>query len=452
MKELNKEIIKIAVPITIQSLFQASLSVIDQIMVGQLGKNSIAGIGLGGKFSSIFTVTVAAVATALGIMTSQYYGSRTVDREKAEKGISDSFHFNLSAGVLIAVIFTVLSMLIPVGIMNLYSEDSLTVKAGAVYLFIIAIGFIPQTISLMMSTLLRTIGYAKYPMYASVLSVILNTIINYILIFGKCGFPAMGLKGAAVATTFVRIVELLIIVFEYAAIKSKIDIKIKMNLIKTDYQKQFLTGALHILWPILMCEFMWSLGENVYAVIYGRMGTDACAAMTLTNPVQSIIIGAFTGISSAAGIIIGRKLGENKFDTAYDYSKRMMKYGIIGTIVLGIILSLVAHVYVNLFNVSGNVKQLTVYILYAYAIIVTVKVQNMILGGGILRSGGNTRILMWIDIIGTWMFGIPLGLLGSYVLDLPIYFVYFMLSLEEIVRLVICLRVFTKRKWMKNIT
>ena len=201
-----------------------------------------------------------------------------------------------------------------------------------------------------------------------------------------------------------------------------------------------------------MCDFLWSLGENGYAMIYGRIGTDACAAMTLTNPVQALLIGLFSGIAAAAGIIVGKALGQSRYDDAYIMSEKMFKIGFAGSIILGILLSIFSSLYVKIFFVPSDVKQNTIYILYAFSIVLFVKVSNMILGGGTLRSGGNTRIVMAIDIIGTWIVGIPLGFIAAFILNLPIYLVYFILSLEEVVRLVISLIVFKKRIWMKNIT
>ena len=442
-KEFYKEIRHIAVPITLQSFFQSSVSVIDQIMVGQLGSISIAGAGIGGKFSSLLIVTITGIATGAGILISQYYGS------KNEKGVNDSFIVNLIFALLVGAVFSIFSILFSKGIMSIYSTDSPTIECAASYLKIVSFGFIPMTLTIIISSLLRCIGYASYPMAASIMSVVSNTILNYIFIFGKLGFPALGLDGAAYATDIARIIEFIMIITFLIKVrkKDKLYISFQVNLNKNFIRKIFM-----ILWPILMCEFLWSLGENGYAMIYGRIGTDACAAMTLTNPVQSLLIGLFSGIASAAGIIAGKALGQSRYDDAYIMSKKMFEIGIAGSIILGILLSVFSSLYVKIFSVSSDVKQNTIYILYAFSIILFVKVSNMILGGGTLRSGGNTKIIMAIDIIGTWIVGIPMGFIAAFILNLPIYVVYFILSLEEVVRLVISLIVFKKRIWMKNIT
>lgn len=208
---------------------------------------------------------------------------------------------------------------------------------------------------------------------------------------------------------------------------------------------------LGILAPILVCEFMWSLGENVYAAIYGNIGTDACAAMTMTGPIQGLVIGALSGLAQAAGILIGKSLGNEEYDKAYKDSKRLMWYGLAGSLVLSVALVLLGQFYVRIYNVEPQVRTMAYQLLVVFAIVSPVKVQNMILGGGIIRSGGKTQYVMWVDLIGTWIIGVPLGLLSAFVFDLPITYVYFILSMEEVVRLLISVVIFRKKRWMRTL-
>lgn len=208
---------------------------------------------------------------------------------------------------------------------------------------------------------------------------------------------------------------------------------------------------LGILAPILVCEFMWSLGENVYAAIYGNIGTDACAAMTMTGPIQGLMIGALSGLAQAAGILIGKSLDNEEYDKAYKDSKRLMWYGLAGSLVLSVALVLLGQFYVRIYNVEPQVRTMAYQLLVVFAIVSPVKVQNMILGGGIIRSRGKTQYVMWVDLIGTWIFGVPLGLLSAFVFDLPITYVYFILSMEEVVRLLISVVIFRKKRWMRTL-
>lgn len=210
----------------------------------------------------------------------------------------------------------------------------------------------------------------------------------------------------------------------------------------------FLASALL---PLFVCEASWSLGENVYAAIYGRMGTEQSAAMTLTAPIQGLAIGALCGLSQAAGVIVGKRLGGEDYDGAYRAAKRLMVYGAVGASVLCAVVLLTSGAYVEIYQVSRTVKRLTRQILFVYALAAPFKVLNMILGGGILRSGGRTAYVMGIDMLGTWGFGVPLGLLGAFVWRLPIASVYLLLSLEECIRFAISMAVFRRKRWMRRL-
>lgn len=206
-----------------------------------------------------------------------------------------------------------------------------------------------------------------------------------------------------------------------------------------------------VLLPLFVCEASWSLGENVYAAIYGRMGTEQSAAMTLTAPIQGLAIGALCGLSQAAGVIVGKRLGGENYDGAYRAAKRLMVYGAVGASVLCAVVLLTSGAYVEIYQVSRTVKRLTRQILFVYALAAPFKVLNMILGGGILRSGGRTAYVMGIDMLGTWGFGVPLGLLGAFVWRLPIASVYLLLSLEERIRFAISMAVFRRKRWMRRL-
>ena len=206
-----------------------------------------------------------------------------------------------------------------------------------------------------------------------------------------------------------------------------------------------------VLLPLFVCEASWSLGENVYAAIYGRMGTEQSAAMTLTAPIQGLAIGALCGLSQAAGVIVGKRLGGEDYDGACRAAKRLMVYGAVGASVLCAVVLLTSGAYVEIYQVSRTVKRLTRQILFVYALAAPFKVLNMILGGGILRSGGRTAYVMGIDMLGTWGFGVPLGLLGAFVWRLPIASVYLLLSLEECILFAISMAVFRRKRWMRRL-
>lgn len=435
-----RSVCALAIPVALQSMLQASFSVVDQVMIGQLGEANVAGVGLAGKFTSIYSVMVSAIAAVAGIMISQYLGQRN------SREVKRSFFVNLFFSLGLAGLFSLLCLLLPEQIMELYTKDARIQTAAAEYLVIIAGTFLPIAGASLLSTQLRCLEKASLPLYAGIAAAVLNTGLNYILIFGKLGFAPMGARGAAIATLISQLANFLVILLLYL-------LQQRRNTASVVYPKERFNWKQYgkMLLPILVCEFLWSLGENVYAAIYGHLGTDACAAMTLINPVQSLTIGALCGLSQAAGVIVGKRLGNEAYEDAYDAGKKLMYYGLIGSAIFSVIILCIRPWYVGLYQVEPIVKALTKQILVAYALIAPVKVLNMILGGGVVRSGGRTQYIMFIDIIGTWGVGVPLGLLSAFVFGLSIPYVYFILSLEECVRFAITLAVFRKRHWMQKL-
>lgn len=432
----------IAVPVTLQSLLQSSFSVVDQIMIGQLGTVNIAGIGLAGKFASLYSVLLSAVAAVAGIMIAQYMG-RQEHRE-----VSRSFFVNLCLAAGIGVFFTAVCVFFPVQIMGLYTKDSQTAQIAGRYLRILAVSYLPMAAGQLLAVLLRCMEAAVIPLYAGICAAVINTALNYVLIFGKFGFPKMEADGAAAATVMAQLGNCFLIAALFLVHCRRKNWKLEVVL-KLDRPAAVQYAG--ILLPVLMCEFLWSLGENVYASIYGHLGTDACAAMTLTTPVQVLFIGALSGLAQASGVIIGKTLGKGEYDRAYRESEKLMGYGLAGSAVLSVCLFVCSRYYVQIYQVKPSVMETAVHILTAFALIAPVKVINMILGGGIIRSGGKTRYIMWTDIAGTWGFGVPLGLLAAFVWKLSIPYVYFILSLEECVRLGISLMIFHKKVWMRSL-
>lgn len=442
-----QSVCNLAIPVALQSMLQSSFSIVDQIMIGQLGSVSVAGVGLAGKFSSIFSVLVSAIGAVAGIMIAQYLG------QKNSREIRRSFFVNLLVAVGLAVGFTALCVGCPDVIMGVYTKDIQTRDAAASYLSIIAWTFLPMAGATLLSTLFRCMEKARLPLYASITAAIFNTGLNYVLIFGKFGFSAMGAEGAAVATLVSQIANVLIMLILLPKCGDVLRKKetLEENTLSSKTSAFNWNQYLGMLLPILVCEFAWSLGENVYAAIYGHIGTESSAAMTLINPIQGLMIGALSGLSQAAGVIIGKKLGNREYDDAYESGKKLILYGFIGSLVLSVVIVCSKSLYVQIYQVEDTVKVLTEQILVAYALIAPFKVMNMILGGGIIRSGGKTKYVMVIDMIGTWGFGVPLGLLSAFVLKLSIPYVYFILSLEECIRFGISLVVMRKRNWMQSL-
>jgi len=268
--------------------------------------------------------------------------------------------------------------------------------------------------------------------------------LNYCFIFGNFGAPRLGIAGAAYASVISQAAGALISILCFCRLYGRI--RISLSLGKAGYSQYFL-----MLLPIVLNEFFWSVGQSVYTYVYGHMGTNELAGMSLTGAVQGLTMGALSGLSQAAGILIGKRLGSREYDAAYEDSKKLCCLGVAGSLVFTLLLILIRNPYVQLFNVSGDVRRIGADIMAAFAILMPVKVQNMILGGGIIRSGGKTKYVMMIDMMGTWLIGVPLALLTGLYFKIPVIWVYFVLSQEELVRLIVSVFMFRSRKWMHTL-
>lgn len=442
MKEFGKTVCKIAIPVTLQSMLQSSFSIIDQLMIGQLGESSIAAVGLSGNYSLIFSVIMGAVCTVAGIIIAQFVGAK--DEKEAWRG----FWVSLIFGVLIACVFMSASLLAAETILGLYTKDETTIRVGIPYLKIISFTFVPMSVSAVIAAWLRCNEHASVPLIASLLAVLGNTCFNYLFIFGKFGVAPMGVKGAGYATVISQGLNLCFMLTGFVYCLKKEEKKIYFSF---SLQRLSASEYIAMLMPLVISEFLWSLGQNVNSAVFGHIGTDSLAAYMLTSPIQGLFVGALSGLSAAAGVIVGRYLGEKDFDEAYSASKKLMWIGLFVSLILSGVLVLLAKVYVENYQVSYAVKETAARLLIVFAVYAPVKVLNMILGGGIVRSGGDTKIIMLIDIVGTWIVGIPLCFLTAYGLGLSIVAVYAIFSIEEVVRLGMTLIVFYRKKWMHSI-
>ena len=443
MSEFMKSLCKIAIPVTLQSMLQASFSIVDQIMIGQLGETNISAVGLCGNFSLIFSVVIGAVSTVAGILIAQFIGAENI------KEAWSSFDLSLICGIIISALFLLAAGILPLQILGLYTKDMSIINTGAVYFRIVAFSYIPMAVSNILSAWLRCREHATIPFLASFGAVAVNTGLNYLLIFGKSGLPCMGIKGAAIATLISQLFNLIFIVIGFIYSIRKDGDKPVLSL---HFKKLTIRDYLIMIMPILVSEFLWSLGQNVESAVYGHLGISNLAAYTLTCPIQELIVGALSGLSAAAGVMIGKRLGGKEYDEAYEESKKIMYAGLIGSLVVSALLILLAGEYTGLYRVDYSVKELGKILLIIFALYAPVKVENMILGGGIIRSGGNTKIIMAIDIVGTWCIGIPLCLLAAYIFKWGIVGVYTLLTTEEIFRLVVSLIIFKRRKWMISLS
>nr|WP_229753411.1 MATE family efflux transporter [Paenibacillus segetis] len=441
-RDFYKNVYKIAVPVTMQSLIMALLSLTDQLMVGQLGDVAIASVGMSTKIYGIISVVLAGLAAGVSIYAAQFWGKQ--DR----KSISQLLGIGLFCGFILSFLFTLLVYFKPELCLSMFTTDERVIGDGFIFLQIVALSYVPTMLTMMYSAILRSTTHVKLPMFVSLFTVCLNIVLNYLLIYGNFGFPEWGLKGSAVATLISRFIECIIIisaVYIYR-LPGSVDFKNLFGAGKPLVSKFFQTT-----YPIILTELIWVLGETVYAIIYSRMGTAEMTAMTITFPLQGLSIGLLSGLASAGAVMVGNKLGAGEENLAQQYAKSFISLGIIISLGVGLVIALAAPLYVSAFHVSDDAHQLGIYLVWVFAGFLWVKVANMIMAGGILNSGGDSKFVFAMESTATWLIGVPSGLLLSFVWKQPIFLVYLVLSLEEVVRFGFGLARIHSRKWIKNL-
>lgn len=443
LKELDaKKLFAIALPVSIQSLIQNMLGMIDQVMIGQLGDTVVAAVSLGCRPGFILIYTLSGITAAASIFASQYEGAG--DRSQHAKVMRSAIFCCL----LLTLPFFLLAVCASKTVLRIFISDAAVINVGADYLKICTVSYIPLIFIMTCSAILRSTGRANIPMIAGIGAVIVNTVLNAVFIFGLFGCPAFGAKGAAAATVISYIAEavVLIVYMQVYFPEGGVVRALKIHCSK-DFARTFLITAL----PAIGNELLWALGDSGYTAIYGRMGTEELAAMTLTFPVQGLSVGFFSGLSAAAGIIIGNLLGAQQTKQAYTAAWDFFKLCIVGCAAIGLVIAACAGLYVDFYNVSENVRIIAKQLLVIFAFFLWIKVSNMVMLSGVLRSGGQTRYTLFLDVLGTWGIGIPFGIIAAFVLCADIRFVYILISIEEIVRLMLGLVRVKSKKWMKCI-
>lgn len=440
MKKINnRQIMSLALPIAFQSLIQSSLSLIDQIMVAGLGSTAMAAAGLSLRPLTILFFMLLSVTGTLGIFVAQYWGDGQI-----EKITPTLKHASIYALVILAPILF-MTTIAPRQCMRLFSNDPDVISNGIIYLRIISGTYIPLMLIMLLSSIMKSCGKVKLPMTAGIIAVLINTLLNYLLIYGNGPFPTLGLKGAAIATLIARIIEATIIIV--ALLKSNILRRPTGKLSKAQ-KIQFSKVA----WPLIISELIFISSITFYAILYGRMGTHQMAAMTVLFPLQNIAFGIFAGMSTASSALVGQALGQGAFETAKQGAKKIMQLTLFLGTGLALFFAIILPIYLDFFSLENAVYLQAQSLILIALCILPFQIMNMVIYEGILRTGGQTSYLVKIQLLTLWAIGIPAGIFAGFIFKLPLQYVFLAVSLEEIIRLSISYRMMQKETWIARLT
>ena len=432
----------LAVPITLQSFITSSLNLVDNMMVGTLGEAAIASVGLANQYIFIFTLCLMGINAGASVFMSQLWGKQEL------KGIKTFLGLDLTVGLVASSFFALGAFLFPESIMRILSKDIEVIKLGAEYLRMVAISCLFMNFTQGYSAALRSTEQTKIPMLASLIGVLGNAFLNWVFIFGNLGAPKMGVRGAALATTLARVIEMVFIVSVIYFTQNKVAAHFK-ELLSFNLEKvrvYFKTS-----WSVIVNELIFSIGLTFYSIAYARIGTGAVATMQIATTLNNMFMIFLIGIATAAAIMIGNSIGAGKEERARTYSKHVGKLTPVVGVVLGVVIWFLAPTIVGFFKVTPETYKDTIFVLRIIALFLPLRAFNMVMIVGVFRGGGDTLYSMLVQAGTIWLYSVPLAFIGAILLKFPVYGVFFLVCTEDVIKIIFELGRLKSGKWLKKL-
>ena len=442
------QMLKLALPIALQNLLVSSFTLVDTLMVGQLGDAALAAVGMAGQWSWLLQMVLFGIVSGMSIFVAQYWGEKNIE------GIHKVYGIAISSGILVSLAFFSAAFFAPTGVMHIFNREADVVAAGSAYLKIAAFSYPAVMLGNIMFALLRSTECVKIPMVISLIATLFNAVFNYGLIFGKLGMPKMGIEGAALATcmsSWVSPVAALVIA-KFKKLILAIPIKKMFNysfeMVKTFYKKAT---------PVILNESLWGLGSFVITLLYSNLGKESYAAVTILKTFENIVFVVFVGICNASCVMIGKDIGAGNIERGIATSKKMALIVPLVSIPMGLLVILFRENLVNIFNMGGNITaetmRIAIGIMTVYACELPIRNIPYIQIVGIFRPGGETTKGLIYDMSCLWLLSIPATALAAYILKLDFVIVYIVMYVfEDFPKAVMCLRYFFTNKWVKPVT
>ena len=432
----------LVMPIAFQQFMLALVSASDALMLGMISQNSLSAVSLAGQVTFIHSLLLEAMTIGLSLLAAQYWGKGDIP------AVERIFAYVMKITTLISLLFTLSALLVPGLLMKIFTNDPVLIWGGSVYLRVIAVSYLLTGISQMYLCILKNSGRAGKSSMISATSVIINIFINAVLIYGLFGIPRMEIAGAALATVTARVIEVVWCVCETSR-KDQVKLRAKYLLrndiiLRRDFWK-YTT-------PVICNEIVWGTGFSMYSVIMGHLGTDAVAANSIANIVKNLAACFCMGLGNGGGIMVGNELGAGKPDTAREYGGRLCRLAVASGIVSGLILLACSPLILRVANLSTVSREYLQGMLLICAYYMIGRSVNGVTISGIFCAGGDSRFGLYCDCITMWCIIVPLGLIAAFILKLPVLAVYFVVSLDEFVKIPAVYRNYKKYRWVRDLT
>lgn len=447
MKDNNKHFYKnlflLVLPIAFQNLMSALVSTSDAVMLGALNQESLSSVSLATQVQFVLSLFYAALTIGTTILASQYWGKG--DKIAVEKILAIALKFSF----VISLVFFVAAFILPEILMHIFTNDENLVNLGSSYLRIVSFSYMLTAISQIYLCIMKNSGRTFKSTIFSSISMVLNIVLNAIFIFGLLGFSKLGIEGAALATVIARAVELCLVLVEN---KHKDVVRMRWSHL-TEKNTILMKDFLHYTSPVLANELVWGCGFTMFSVIMGHLGSDAVAANSMANIVKNLIACICLGIGSGSGIIVGNELGSGNLERAREYGTRLCKLSIMVGAASGLILLLSSPLILNFSgSLSVQARGYLKGMLYMCSYYMIGKSINSTVIAGIFCAGGDSKFGFLCDTITMWVIIVPIGLIAAFIFKAPVLVVYFLLNLDEIVKLPAVYVNYKKYKWVRNLT
>ena len=441
-KQLKRNLALLALPIAAQNLVAFFANAIDTVMIGQLSETAFSATSIANQVFFIITLILSGIAGGSNVLISQYWGRK--DKESIYKVLALTYR----AALVFVGIVTLIALFFPVQILSLFTTDTALIQLGSEYLQFVAISYLFFCISTVTVQILRSVHAVKISMIASLIALGFNALLNYMLIFGNFGMPALGVKGAAIATTIARLIELMVVVIYVYFIDKKLEIRLyKLKSVDKDMLKLFIQKC----GPVTSNEAAWSIGESCVVMIIGRMGANEVMAIGLYNVIAQLSNVLMNGLDSAACVLVGNTLGARKIDDLQDLRKYFQRLSKLIGLIDGLLMLLAIPVVLQVYPMNPTTQSMVKIILMMGAVIEVFKSIQCMNMMGILRGGGDVKFACMNDILFLWFFSLPLGFIFANWLHLPFPFVFIAIKSDQIIKCFTSELRIRSNKWMKTV-
>ena len=437
---LRNEIVRLALPMALQQFMTALVGACDAIMLGKLSQNAMSAVSLATQVTFVFNLFMYAFITGENMFVAQYYGKGDY------KGISKIFSLVTKACGTVAIIFLIGTFFFPQQIMAVLTNEKELIVLGGEYLRVIGISYVLSAIAQTFLAIMKNCNAVNISTLINSVMVILNIILNAVLIFGLFGCPEMGIRGAALATVLATVVQ---VVWSVSYVLCKIkSVKFNLNRCEKEILSHFWQKAI----PLLINNLAWGIGFSMYSVVMGHLGTDAVAANGIANISKNLIVCFCLGLGNAGSIIVGNRLGANRLEEAKEAGGLLTKTAIIAGILSGVVLIILSPFIIRVVDLTPTARGYLQKMLLICSYYIAGKSVNCMTIGGIFAAGGDSKFGMMCDSITLWCITVPLGCICAFILKLPVMVVYFVLNLDEVIKLPVVYKHYKKYKWIKNLT